>query len=299
MKTTFKVVLLIIVAIVAFSCHKPSGPIVRITEFQGQEIDKIEVGSTFEVRIIKTDTQNDNRIELHIGERLIPYLRTSLVNGNLKIELTRIPNKLRIDNNLFVDIYTTTFSEVDGFGSSEFTIVDAFEYKSTLSLLLSESSEIRYTRPINIDGDVFIDIFGASELVLGDLNTNSNLSVYLDGASEIKMSAVTANFVDANLSGASDFEIYELNVATGFDYDLVGSSDMNIYSGECKTSNCHLECRRSSSYRGAGFVVDSMTVILSGVSYAFVDVLGVIRIRKDIVSHLGYMRYPSTTLVPF
>lgn len=114
-----------------------NGTMIKLTEFENQRISSIQVGCSFEVRIIKTNSQRDNRIELNIPEAINPYLKPTLTNGNLHVTLENRPKRAFAgEDRCFLDIYTNEFSSIKSSGATDFIIVDEFDF-TALTLLLS------------------------------------------------------------------------------------------------------------------------------------------------------------------
>ena len=242
-----------------------NGAMIQSTEYENQKMNNIQVGHAFEVRIIKTNAQSDNRIELNVSERVKPYVKTTLKGGSLSVTLENTPRNFSTKKGeMFLEIYTEEFSDVRGSGATDFTVLDGFDY-NTLTLKLSGASDIKFESTIHVASDVRISGSGASDFEIGDLNTNANLSIHLSGASDMEIGSIsvagvtdfglsgsteiaitnTANFkskVMAELSGASEIKANEMNVGAGFNYSMSGSSEMSIDNGECQSSENRLTC---------------------------------------------------------
>lgn len=303
MKTTITTILLIILYGTLLSCSINfntgkgvyNGVMLESTEFQSQQINNIKVGHAFKVRIIKTSSESDNRIVLNVSERVEPYVKTSLKGGSLYVTLENTPRKFNTKKGeMFLDIYTDEFSTVRGSGATAFTVLDGFDYK-TLTLTFSGASDIKFESVVNVASDVKINGSGASDIDIASLNTEANLSINLSGASDIEMGDVSvAGVAHVDLSGASDVDVNRMNVSGSFNYAMSGASDMDIVAGECQSSENKLKCSGASDFNASGFVVNSMSLTLSGASSAKVNVLGELSVSVKSASSLRYKSNPET-----
>ena len=290
---------------------------VKSTEFENKKITNIRVASAFEVRIIKTNSQRDNRIELNVSERVEPYVKVDLTSGNLFVRLEDMPKRFTIDGDeCFLDIYTNEFNFIRGSGATDFVVVGEFDY-NTLTLSISGASDIKFETDVNVLGDFKINGSGASGVKICNLNAKGGISIGLSGSSDVEVENICAvgdvcfnltgasdiclrgvvnidNKLNVKLSGSSDIEANEVNVVKGFNYILSGASEININSGECKSSCNSLSCSGASDYSAAGFVVNSMRLVLSGASSAKVNVLGDIQSSVSISASLRYKANEKT-----
>lgn len=274
-----------------------NGVMIESIEFENEQINSIRVGHAFKVRIIKTNSESDNRIALNVSERVSPYVKTSLRGGRLSVTLENTPRNFSTKSGeMFVEIYTEEFSTIHGSGSTDFTVLDGFDYK-TLDLTFSGASDIKFESVVNVEDDVKINGSGASDIEIGQLNADGNLSIRLSGASDVKINDVSVvGIANVELSGASDIDVNAMNVGGGFNYSMSGASDMNITTGECQATANKLRCSGSSDYHASGFVVNSMSLNLSGASSAKVNVLGEIRVSVGGASNLDYKSNPETKI---
>jgi len=188
MKTTIKLILVILVAVLA-ACS-PASEIVE--DFTG--FDKVEVGNAFTVDISQGETFS---VVLDVGDSLIEYLVVGKEGDTLKIGLKEGGDRIAGRKN--ADIIMPDLTSLSLSGSSDGT-VNGFKSSQAFEVSLSGDSSLQGEVEA---GDANFSVDGASRVTI----TGSGQTVIVEagGASTIDLSKFSS--MDTNVSAGGDGEV--------------------------------------------------------------------------------------------
>ena len=215
-------------------------------ELEFIDFTSVEVGSAFEVEIVRADSY---RISVTADDNLFEYIQVSKEGETLKIGLKILPLRplfttLRAEISMpriyDLDLSGATKGTVSGFISTENL---GIEVSGASSLDLVEMSAIdiefelsgasRARGDITAGGDARLNLSGASSVQLQ--GSAGDLVIDASGASRVGLDSFPVASADVKLSGASGATV---NLDGRLDADLSGASRLN-YIGEPTMGDIH------------------------------------------------------------
>lgn len=175
---------------------KGNGKVISETRNVGS-FDKVKVSGSFDVFLVKG---NEGKIDIKIEENLLPYLVTSVDNGNLKIKWKKGTN-----------INTTKPTKL------------TVSFKEINSVSLAGSGDIT-AKDIIKSNEFSVAVAGSGDI---DLVVDANeMQAALSGSGDIGLKGSTGSF-DGAIAGSGDIEAIGLK-AEKADLKISGSGDMSI-----------------------------------------------------------------------
>ncbi|MFC2045516.1 head GIN domain-containing protein [Chloroflexota bacterium] len=202
------------------------GAVVGSGELETQEMGytdftKLEVGSAFEVEVIRADTYS---VSITADDNLFEYLNISQSGETLKIGL-KMPWRY-VSTTQVASIAMPELYELDLSGASEGKI-SGFESSHSFKVNVSGASSLAVNDTET--GDTEVNISGASK-VSGEVEM-ANAEFDISGASRVELEG-SASDLDIEVSGGSRAELAEFRVENA-KVELSGASKGAVYvSGE-------------------------------------------------------------------
>jgi len=220
--------------------HREAGSGNLVTEeFEFSDFTRVEVGSAFEVEIVRADSY---RVSVTADDNLFEHIQVSKQGETLKIGLKLLPLRplfttLRAEITMpriyDLDLSGATRGTVSGFSSTENLDVGV-SGASSLNLVEMSAGDVEFELSgaskargeITAGGDARIDLSGASSVQLQ--GSASDLVIDASGASRAALDNFPVANADVELSGASGATV---NLDGILDADLSGASRLS-YIGE-------------------------------------------------------------------
>lgn len=214
-------------------------------EMDFEDFNKIEVGSAFDVEIMKSDTY---RVSITVDEALYEYLKIDQRGNTLRIGLK--PNYTYTGTKQQAVIHLPDLHRLELSGASK-AVVNGFSVSHSLDFELSGASQMelgptmagnsdfelsgasRVNGNIQMDDGNF-DLSGASRLELE--GSGDDISIKASGASNVRLHDFPVNTAGVDLSGASRAVI---KVSDRMDVSLSGGSSLE-YSGDPKLGSLNV-----------------------------------------------------------
>ena len=245
-----RVLLLMIIGLtttIAFGQKKESR---QVSGFTG-----IDASGVFDITVSKGNTES---LTVEADDAVMPYVRSEVKNGVLRLYIDNNSNKLRSINNIKAYVVMKDLDNITLSGACKLTTNDLFSPDKFKS-----------------------DCSGASVLTL-NVNTGQ-LSVVMGGASKIVMNANVTGDVDLNISGASKFK-GELK-SSDVTLDCSGVSSIEL-TGSAK--NLKLDASGISKVDAEDFTVKTANVESSGTSNVTVNVTDALNVNSSGLSSVNY-----------
>ena len=198
MKIIVRLALIIMILLVAISCNqivslKGSGNIIsedrRLTHF-----NSIKVLGSIDININYSD---DYGCTVVGDDNLIPYIKTEVVNNNLKISITR---GYSISKGLMVNVYALDYDKISILGSGDINITDFNNIN--LSLNIDGSGDITGNGEVQTLSAI---INGSGNIMFRDLQSIST-TITINGSGDAKI--WVSESISANINGSGKIEYY-------------------------------------------------------------------------------------------
>ena len=163
---------------------------------------------------------NSNTITVEADENLLPYIETSVEDGNLVIK-TKKGYNLKSKLKLMVNVSLTKVTALKVSGSGNLTGDGAFSNSGKTDIGISGSGNIRFGFD-NIS-ELTVGIAGSGNIDLKGKNAN-NIAASISGSGNIDCSDVQANDVFAKVSGSGNIRVHSTK---SIDAKVSGSG--NVY----------------------------------------------------------------------
>jgi phage shock protein PspC (stress-responsive transcriptional regulator) len=184
-----------------------------------ESFNSIDVSGNIELTITQDSSQ---KIVISAPERILPYVKTEVHNGKLKI----YTDKVYLNHTIKVAVSADSIYNLEASGACKINTEGKFN-TSKLSLDLSGASQARLD--VNVADRLSADISGAS---YADIDGNTVwLVVDASGASKIEADQLTAKFVEVEASGASHARVL---ATESIDADANGAGEIDC-EGSPKT----------------------------------------------------------------
>lgn len=178
---------------------------------------------------------NSNNITVKADENLLPYIETTVENGNLTIKTKKNTN-LKFKSKILVTVSMTKINSLKLSGSGDIKGNGAFTGDNT-NIALSGSGS--FTLNFDTFKDLSIAVSGSGNIHLKGNETNT-ISAHISGSGNIDCSNIKSNDVDAKVSGSGNIKVYAMN---SIDAKISGSGNI-FYKGDAK-----IESKTSGSGR--------------------------------------------------
>jgi hypothetical protein len=255
----FMVIMVLLVAPCLSGCLYPvSGSGNLVTEqFDYADFDSIVVATIFEVEISQSDTYS---ISITADDNIMEYVIITKTGDTLQVRLKQ------------------------GYNYRSVTAIAKISLPDIKGLEMSGATE-GILKEFNTSNQIAIDVSGASELEIQDLNAGI---VYIDVSGA---STVTANLICT----VADFDVSGASTATGTiacgdaEFNISGASTMNVTgSGQDLIS----EVSGASDLKLDNFTVGNVDIEVSGASDAVVNMDGTLNATVSGASSLYYIGSP-------
>lgn len=137
-------------------------------------------------------------------ENILPYIETSVENGNLVIK-TKDKVSVRTKNKLLVHVTMKKIARLRMSGSGNITGSGDFSNDSKTEIGVSGSGSINLA--MNSFNETKINISGSGNVTLKGKSTN-NIDATISGSGNIDCAEVSCNDVNAKVSGSGNIKVY-------------------------------------------------------------------------------------------
>ncbi len=216
---------LLLAAICMVSCEEIEGEgAIKVKEYKlSTSISSIDVGSA--IRLELSDDVAPGLVKIETYSNIFEYVNFKTDHDDVEIWME---NK-RYDNDVVVTVYASAaqYDSVEASGATRVTLVGEID-SPTYEIDLSGASSFVMSGNFDDMVELTIDASGASKAqVAGSV---SKCEVDASGASTIDARDLTCQYLDVELSGATDLTI---GVSSAIEGELSGASTL-YYSGDAR-----------------------------------------------------------------
>jgi hypothetical protein len=215
-----------------------------------------------------TISQDDSEaLSISAEDNLLPYLRTNVENGVLRISVEPLMTLLQPTKPIR---YTLSVKTLEG-------------------LTLDGSGDIRAEK---LENDRFaLNLNGSGNITLGELTTKNSISANLNGSGTLKVETLFAADLTLTLSGSGDVNFTHLQTAT-LTTVINGSG---TFTAAGKLDNQTAQLNGSGSYRASGLESGSADISILGSGDGQVWVTETLKVRITGSGDVSYKGKASVT----
>lgn len=147
---------------------------------------------------------NAKDISVEADENILPFIITSVENGNLVIK-TKDRVNIRSKNKLIVHASVTTIARLKVSGSGNITGNGDFSNDSKTDISVSGAGNINLG--MNSFRETKVNISGSGNVILKGKSTN-NINATVSGSGNIDCTEISCNDVFAHVSGSGNIKVY-------------------------------------------------------------------------------------------
>lgn len=182
------------------------GEVLKLTEFTGQNITKLEIRHAFSVELVEGNTTG---VEIEIDSRAQPFLVCELKNGKLRLGFENLPRELQNSSTLKTRpkavVTISKLESIDLAGASSLDAARSNFTTSNLPIHTSGASRLHNLR-IQDNGTVLVSCVGASKIDNLKIDGSQTIKFNASGASRVN-TVVQATEIIAEVNGASKFTV--------------------------------------------------------------------------------------------
>lgn len=204
------------------------------TNFQGQPIDAVTVGHTFDI-VIRQGSKTG--VQYSIDSRLQPYLICKLENGQLTLGFDNLPQYLSNSQNWINEptavVTVRQLKALRASGAAKVKVEGQYT-SDDFTLKTSGAAKVNGLN-VNTDGTVTLDCSGASHLTAAQFGKPVRMSLNTSGSPQISITSQAQNLsIDA--SGAA--KISASGSASHLSTDISGAVSCNLSELKAGTASC-------------------------------------------------------------
>jgi Putative auto-transporter adhesin, head GIN domain len=169
---------------------------------------------------VRIDYGNSNSVIVEGDENLLPYIETSVENGELTIKSKKNVN-LKSTSKIMVHVSMTKINSLQLSGSGNINGSGAFTSDGKTDIGLSGSGNLKLD--FESFKDLDLSLSGSGNIDLKSSETNS-INARVSGSGNIDCSSISSKDVEAKLSGSGNIKVYANN---SIDAKITGSG--NVY----------------------------------------------------------------------
>jgi hypothetical protein len=201
-------------------------PVIRETREAGA-FTGIQVGGAFKIFITQTGTPS---VEVEADEEIMPYIRTEVVDGILRVGLKKCPevcmNHVKV---LHVYLTVADLKSLDLSGAVEISCKNQIAVDN---VRVDMSGAVEADLNFAVTG-LEMELSGACEIDLK--GTGQNLNIQASGASELNAFDFAAKAVNVFASGANETNVHasgtlKVKVSGACDVRYKGTATVDVYS---------------------------------------------------------------------
>ncbi|MCC8089544.1 MAG: DUF2807 domain-containing protein [Rikenellaceae bacterium] len=236
MKKLFVLLTFVFLLVPSYTFSKDKPETTVFTEYEGENISGLKIGSVFRVEIIESD---HSRAEFEIETELLEFVKTSVKNGLLVVEVSQFYKQKKEVPFLSLRLYVPEIKKLDVSGAALINFNGSFETPHEVKITGSGGCKIQglsikstnisldCSGAVKLEAEIFADNIdinakGAADLRLKGQGEKAKISS--SGAANVKASGLNTEEIKATASGASKIDLHVLKsfgaeASGGFNYN--------------------------------------------------------------------------------